>query len=268
MAREYLEQSDIDFIKEYVIGVYDIDATKGEVYSYRTGKSMGHLGKHSDYLYASITFVKKKVRIIPIRWIIAVYALNTQVGDKIVHKNDNRIDNRVDNLKIIKRFEYNVLGDVTEVKIHDSETLCLIDTKDIDLVKKYIWYIDEDGYIVTKWENEGVRMHRLLTNCPKNKDVDHKNRVRHDNRSCNLRICTSSENTFNKSIMNNNKSGVSGVFWDNNRNKWCGKLGKDGKYIFKRFKLKEDAIRYRLQLEKEHFKEFAPQKHLFEQYGI
>lgn len=36
----------------------------------------------------------------------------------------------------------------------------------------------------------------------------------------------------------------------------------------KRFDNKEDAIRARLQAEKEYFGEFAPQRHLFEEHGI
>ena len=35
-----------------------------------------------------------------------------------------------------------------------------------------------------------------------------------------------------------------------------------------RFSDKEDAIKARLQAEAKYFKEFAPQRHLFKQYGI
>ena len=112
-------------------------------------------------------------------------------------------------------------------------------------------------------------MHRLIADCPKHLFVDHINRVRHDNRRCNLRYADTTENAINKSVMGNNKSGVSGVCYDKSRNKWIGKIGiGNRKTIGKRFSVKEDAIKYRLQLEKEYFGDYAPQKHLFEQYGI
>ena len=57
--------------------------------------------------------------------------------------------------------------------------------------------------------------------------------------------------------------------WDKSRQKWVARL----KYNYKNYYLggyenKEDAIIARLKAEKEYFKEDAPQRHLFEQYGI
>lgn len=52
------------------------------------------------------------------------------------------------------------------------------------------------------------------------KEVDHINRVRDDNRLCNLRPCTSSENKHNKDITSRNKTGMKGVSWHPDGNSW------------------------------------------------
>lgn len=50
--------------------------------------------------------------------------------------------------------------------------------------------------------------------------IDHINRVRDDNRIGNLRESTQAENTLNSSRRSDNTSGVVGVSWNKNRNKW------------------------------------------------
>ena len=73
------------------------------------------------------------------------------------------------------------------------------------------------------WNNQGKKqlyVHRLVAihyiPNPENKpEVDHKNRIRDDNRVENLRWATISENEFNKGILCNNKSGFK---WISNYN--------------------------------------------------
>lgn len=50
--------------------------------------------------------------------------------------------------------------------------------------------------------------------------IDHINRVRHDNRLCNLRACTLSQNQHNRTISPNNSSGFKGVSWHKQKNRW------------------------------------------------
>lgn len=51
-------------------------------------------------------------------------------------------------------------------------------------------------------------------------DIDHINRVRYDNRICNLREVSRTCNIRNSSIAKNNTSGVTGVIWDKRRLRW------------------------------------------------
>lgn len=111
----------------------------------------------------------------------------------------------------------------------------------------------------------GIPMHRFLGY----KNYDHIDRNELNNRKSNLRPCTTLENSRNKNIRQNNKSGFIGVWWNSERNKWEAyiKINNKTKHLG-RFVDKNDAVKARLKAEKEYYKEFAPQRHLFAQYGI
>lgn len=71
-------------------------------------------------------------------------------------------------------------------------------------------------------------LHRLahlimLGEWPK-EEVDHINGNRSDNRWVNLRPVTRKENTRNKCIRSNNTSGICGVYFDKQLNKWRSKI--------------------------------------------
>lgn len=72
--------------------------------------------------------------------------------------------------------------------------------------------------------------------------VDHINHNRSDNRIENLRAATPSENQCNRVLNRNNTSGVKGVTWNKNRNKWQASICFEGKvYNLGRFEKLEDA---------------------------
>lgn len=61
--------------------------------------------------------------------------------------------------------------------------------------------------------------------------VDHVNRIRHDNRLVNLRVVTPEENGQNRSQSKNNTSGMRGVSWYSRGNKWRAAISRNGKKI-------------------------------------
>ena len=66
-----------------------------------------------------------------------------------------------------------------------------------------------------------------------------------------------------------NKSGVIGVYFSKEHNKWRAQIKINGKNVMVYYgSSKEDAIKARLEAEAKYYREFAPQRHLFEQYGI
>lgn len=85
----------------------------------------------------------------------------------------------------------------------------LVDVEDYDLISEYKWTIvkiREWTYAVSnRASNNSVYMHRFILNCTKGKFVDHKNRNGLDNRKCNLRVCSNSENQYNVGKKSNSK---------------------------------------------------------------
>lgn len=145
------------------------------------------------------------------------------------------------------------------------------DLKNYDKIKNYCWI-----EVVTR-----KNFHRLAARDPRSgkpvymhillgfKHYDHIDRNEFNNLESNLRPCTQQENSRNRSIRSNNKSGVTGVYWDKNTSKWRANIVVNGKTIqLGRFINKQDAIRARLLAEKHYFGSFAPQVHLFEQFDV
>ena len=105
----------------------------------------------------------------------------------------------------------------------------LVDDEDYDELNKHNWYLKKNYNtcyaIRTKYKtNDKIRMHRIIMNCPKDKIIDHINGDGLDNRKENLRICTMSQNLGNSKLRKDNKSGIKGVYWDKNRNKWIAQI--------------------------------------------
>lgn len=92
-----------------------------------------------------------------------------------------------------------------------------------------------DGYVTVSVLGRPYRAHRLAWlyingEFPGN-DIDHINRVRSDNRFCNLRLATRAENLQNLSHRKDNRSGVVGVSWCNQKQKWLAQIWASRKCI-------------------------------------
>ena len=149
------------------------------------------------------------------------------------------------------------------------------DIGDKELVEKYAWCerIHKSGYHeLIAYDSETqrlIKMHHLF-GC---KGYDHIDRNPLNNRRDNLRKCNQSQNSSNVGIRKNNNSGVIGVSWNKKRQTWeayikCQELNNGSHTFLGYYDVLNDAILARLQAEKKYMKEFAPQKHLFDQYGI
>ena len=76
--------------------------------------------------------------------------------------------------------------------------------------------------------------------------LDHINRIKTDNRICNLRAVTQKENGLNCNISKNSSSGFTGVSFDKKRLKWCAYINRSSKKIsLGSYENKVDAIRAR-----------------------
>lgn len=87
-------------------------------------------------------------------------------------------------------------------------------------------------------------------------EIDHINGDRSDNRWANLRECCSRQNKFN--MTSRSKSGVKGVYWNKEKEKWQAQLSIDGKVKFLgRFKNLDDARDVVIEARNVHHGEFA-----------
>lgn len=108
-------------------------------------------------------------------------------------------------------------------------------------------YLDGNGYQQIGIQGKPYLAHRLawlyeFGEFPPN-DLDHKNRVRSDNRICNLRPATKAENNQNCSMRRDNTSGHVGVYWYKRDKKWRAKIQINRKTTqLGRFTNLEDAI--------------------------
>ena len=130
----------------------------------------------------------------------------------------------------------------------------LIDLDDVEKVKKYKWVFSH-RYVVNG--NTGLRLHRFIMNAPEDKVVDHINHNKLDNRKCNLRVCTQSQNTMNSSLRSDNTSGYTGVYWYKSRSKWLVRITVNGKCInLGYYDDLEEAVKVRKEAEIKYFGEY------------
>jgi len=125
----------------------------------------------------------------------------------------------------------------------------------IPLTQGYFAKVDDEDYerimvhrwCVTKGQGQGglvraircgmtnkikktIYISREIMNNPKDKFVDHINGDTLDNRKCNLRICTRSQNEMNRRINRTEKtSKYKGVFFDKRRKGWVSSIRVNGK---------------------------------------
>jgi hypothetical protein len=90
----------------------------------------------------------------------------------------------------------------------------------------------KQGYLCIKFNGQRYQAHRIAFalhhgRWPTNQ-IDHINRAKDDNRICNLREATSSENSCNTPISNRNTSGHTGVQWHKGHQKWYAKVIRNG----------------------------------------
>lgn len=142
-----------------------------------------------------------------------------------------------------------------------SGQFAIVDDEDFDLVNQYVWQGHKAGkagkggdyvYAVTR-----IRMHRLVTNCPKGMYVDHINGDTLDNRKSNLRICTNAENQQN-TRSRGGSSRFKGVSYSQKKKRWKASFMWKGRvYYCGSFATEEDAARAIDKLRKEVCGEYA-----------
>lgn len=105
---------------------------------------------------------------------------------------------------------------------------CLVDNSDYDLASKYEWSFSS-GYARRNRTRDCPSnfLHRLLMDEPQGQ-VDHINGIRWDNRRCNLRLASDTQNKWNKAKRRDNTSGFKGVTWHTQSGRWRAEIAANG----------------------------------------
>lgn len=120
----------------------------------------------------------------------------------------------------------------------------------------------QDGYILIGIDGTVYRAHILAwwfmtgTSVPPGKELDHRDRNRSNNRWLNLCLKNRSRNNHNANPSKRNKSGVRGISWSNQANKWDARIRVNNKIIclgtYSEF---AEAVSVRIKAEKQYLGE-------------
>jgi hypothetical protein len=113
------------------------------------------------------------------------------------------------------------------------------DLEDYNLIKDFCWFTDPRGYIrANVYKDNGDRtsilMHQIIMKTDGHytmPDHIHGKDSRNDNRKSNLRVVTKSQNNINQPLRKDNTSGVKGVNWNSDANKWRVRIQVNKKRI-------------------------------------
>ena len=150
-----------------------------------------------------------------------------------------------------------------------SDKVAIVDDEDYEKVVEAVgrgkWYAHDNGgakdYAMNGCSDKSI--HRVVMDAPKGMDVDHINGDPLDNRKQNLRICTRAQNSQNKKLRCDSKSGFKGV-WERAPGRYLAYIGDPGTAYPKKRRIRlgtyptaEEAARAYDAKAKELFGEFA-----------
>lgn len=97
-------------------------------------------------------------------------------------------------------------------------------------------WVNDQGYLIIHIDQVRYRAHRVAWlyvhgEWPHD-EMDHINGNRLDNRICNLRVVSGSENMGNSKPHADSRTGFKGVHYDKNKRKWGAQICHKGKRIF------------------------------------
>ena len=124
-----------------------------------------------------------------------------------------------------------------KIKLSNNQ-FALVDDRDFEYLNQWKWSFD--GRYATRskhirldkneYKSKKIYLHRLLVDKSYGV-IDHINLDSLDNRRSNLRVTTVSANIRNGKLRKNNKSGITGVYFDKNKKKWLSQIMVNRKHI-------------------------------------
>jgi len=109
-----------------------------------------------------------------------------------------------------------------------------VDDEDYEVLSAFIWRLSSNGYATRSDSSSGCEkrllMHRVVLGTPEGQ-VDHADRDRLNNQKSNLRVVSNSLNQHNAGAKSTSKTGIRGVTFDEERNRWRARVMIEGKHI-------------------------------------
>ncbi len=122
-----------------------------------------------------------------------------------------------------------------EIELTQGE-VTIVDDEDFEVLNAFKWFAHKRRGKYYVGRNGGkyphrvmLHMHRIIMDCPKEMQIDHKNGNGLDNRKENLRICTNAENQQNKRKNKTAISGYKGIRWHKRDHRWQARIKVNGK---------------------------------------
>lgn len=161
--------------------------------------------------------------------------------------------------------QYDLSGEYGIGTCSNTKHKFLFDIEDYDLIKKYTWREDSNGYIVASLDRNidnrsCIMLHRLIMGVDENDkiEIDHIGHNTFDNRKKSLRIVNHSQNISNAGLRNHNTSGFTGVSWSNKDKRWIASITSNNNVIrLGSFKVFDDAVSARKEAEDKYFGEYS-----------
>jgi hypothetical protein len=121
----------------------------------------------------------------------------------------------------------------------------IVDAADYERLAGHKWCllnIKGQYYAHRRKHDKMVKMHHEILDVPAGMVCDHINHNSLDNRRCNLRVCTPSQNGYNRLPNKKGTSRFKGVYWHKVARKWVAEIGYKNRMIhIGCFNYEEDA---------------------------
>jgi hypothetical protein len=151
----------------------------------------------------------------------------------------------------VKQAEYNIIGDICFITVYGMDGLpkgpILVDAINAESCKLVKWHANgerkgELSKVCGRIDGKETRLHHFLFGKPpEGMEYDHKNRNPLDNRRENLRLCSLTQNQYNRDIRKTNTSGYKGVC-DKNAKRFRARIWHNSRQVhLGYFDTKEEA---------------------------
>lgn len=155
----------------------------------------------------------------------------------------------------IRRGQCLIENHICKIPLQNGD-FAICDEDRVKEVNIYTWHNGGRGYISAYINGKTVMLHKLLY--PEISKIDHINRNKLDNRSCNLRPCDRSQNKANSAKQSDNTSGFKGVTLKKETGKFQASIRANGvRYHIGSFPTAIEAAKAYDAKAKELFGEFA-----------